>query len=130
MKRVLCFIAIGLMSVGMASAQTGWVYGTVVDGEGLPVEGARVSLRAEGICMAYVETNGDGEYEFIDVEVGLYTVRAGLQHVGNAVSEEFEVLEGEGTEVPELVLECGGGQGGNQHQRKFQHQQQHQGGGE
>ena len=123
MKRILCLIAIGMMSLGM-TAQAAMVYGTVVDGDGVAVEAAHVSLRLDGVCVT-VDTNVDGYYEFLDVADGEgYTVKARLETVGNATSEPFDI-EGEDYEVPELVLGTGtGNQHQHQHRSKFQSQQQ------
>ena len=129
MKKVLCLLAIGLMGAGMASAQTGSVAGMVIDGEALPVEGARVSLHAETSCVAYVFTGPDGLYLFEEVPVGIYTVKAGKPHVGNASIEGIEVLDGQTTLVPDLTLECGGGGGNGPYTYKYQHQHSQQNGG-
>ncbi len=132
MKRFLGLATVSLMlCLGVAAAQTGTVTGVVLDGEGLPVEEARVSLHQDGACLGYVYTGTDGAYVFEEVEVGVYTVRAGKPQVGSAYIEGIEVLEGETTVVPDLVLECGGGgSGGNQHQHKnqYKHQNQYSGG--
>jgi hypothetical protein len=129
MKKVLCLLAIGLMTAGMASAQTGSVAGLVIDGESMPVEGARVSLHAETSCVAYVFTGPDGQYLFEDVPVGIYTVKAGMPHVGNATIEGIEVLDGQTTQVPDLMLECGGGGGNGPYMNKHQHKHSQQNGG-
>ncbi len=128
MKKLLGTLAICLLTAGMAAAQTGSVTGLVVDDMGAPVEGARVSLHADGMCVAHMFTGADGTYLFEDVAVGIYTVKAGLKQVGNASIEGIEVLEGEVTQVPDLVLAGTGGGGSGPHGPKYKHQNQYGGG--
>lgn len=130
MKKVLGLLAICLLGVGMASAQTGGATGLVVDEAGAAVENARVSLQNETGCVANVFTNADGLYLFEEVPIGIYTVKAGLPQVGCAEIEGIEILEDEMTQVPDLVLVCaGGGGGGGHHGPKYYHRL-HYGGGE
>lgn len=130
MKKVLCLLAIGLLSAGVAVAQTGGVTGAVVDETGAAVENARVSLQNETGCVGFVLTDADGVYLFEEVPVGIYTVKAGLPQVGNASIDDIEVVEGLVTQVPDLVLVCGGGGGGGQgpHGPKYYHRFRYQGG--
>jgi hypothetical protein len=134
MKRILGLLAICMMAAGVAGAQTGSVTGLVVDEMGAAVEGARVSLHADGQCVGYVFTGADGAYLLEDVAAGVYTIKAGKPQVGNATLEDIEVLEGEITQVPDLVLSCSGGSGSGSgggsgpHGPKFKHQNQYGGG--
>ncbi len=136
MRKLLGLLAVCLMASGIAAAQTGSVTGMVVDGQGAAIEGARVALQAEGQCVAQVFTGADGVYLFDDVAVGIYTVKASKMQVGCASIEDVEVLEGQVTQVPDLVLGCGGGSGGGgggggscPHGGKEQHQEQNRFGG-
>ena len=128
MKKLLGTLAICLLTAGMAAAQTGSVTGLVVDELGAPIEGARVSLHADGICVAHMFSDADGTYLFEDVAVGIYTVKAGLKQVGNASIEGIEVFDGQLTTVDPLVLAGTGGGGSGPHGPKYKHQNQYGGG--
>jgi len=114
MRKVLLLSATLLLVVGLAAATgTGTVRGTVVDSDGVPVDGARVSLHAEdGTCWAYLYTEGDGAFVFDDVPVGSYLLVAAKKHVGSA-SEDVTVTDG-GIAVFDLVL-MGGAHAGQGH---------------
>ena len=71
-------IAIGL-SAACAAAQTptGSVVGTVIDAQGLAVQGATVVLTNEGTNYSYTTTSGsNGEYRFSGINEGHYSVAA------------------------------------------------------
>jgi len=127
MKKLLGTLAICLLTAGMAAAQTGSVTGRVVDETLTPVEGARVSLHADGICVAHMFSDADGAYLFEDVALGIYTLKAGLKQVGTASIEDFEVFEGPNP-APDLVLAGIGGGGSGPHGPKYKHQNQYGGG--
>ena len=112
-----------LVSAGPAFGQTGGVTGIVLDGEDNPVEEARVSLWLDGACQVYVLTGADGVFNFADVAVGTYDLKAGKRHLGNVILEAIEVIEGEVTDVGVIVLECTGPQGpGGPHKYMYQKQ--------
>ncbi len=122
MKKTLFLVLAGmLICATTAFAQTGSVIGTVVDSNGAPVADARVSLHQGDVCLLHVLTDADGQYEFSDVPVGIYLLKAGKPRVGNAVVEEVEVIEGQITEVPTITLT-----GSGPHGPKFQFQNEHQ----
>jgi hypothetical protein len=117
-RKNLLFAFIALLAFSVVCwSQTGTVNGTVTDDEGNLVENARVMLRSvEGGCgtCIFTTTDENGFYVFEDVEVGDYIARAMKHGVGRAVSDEFEVVEGQ-TVTVDLQLEghgCGGGGGG------------------
>ena len=105
MTRSLCVALIGsILLAGAAVAQTGGITGTVVDVQGNPVADARVSLWVGDDCSGRVMTDANGAYEFTDVPVGIYRIHAGKPRVGQGNLENVEVLPGEVTELPTIVL--------------------------
>jgi len=69
---------IGPLAVaGPASAQTptASIVGTVLDPQGLPVEGANVTLTNQGTNYAYnTTTSSTGAFQFSSIDSGLYRV--------------------------------------------------------
>jgi hypothetical protein len=114
MRRVLWAALAGLFILTLpALAQTGRIIGTVVDSGGAPVDGARVTLLQDGLCITNVTTNADGEFVFEAVDPGIYDLRVCKPRVGMATVEDIEVIDGQTTEVPPIELGgCGGGGGG------------------
>lgn len=101
----LLAIAFTLLFAGAAFAQTGGIVGLVTDCNGAPVEGARVSLWANGACTGTFAMSGpDGSFAFTDVAPGTYTVHAGKKNVGQARVENVVVYDGQVTNVGTLVL--------------------------
>jgi hypothetical protein len=101
-----------LLFSGAALAQTGVVMGTVVDSKGLPVEAARVSLWADGVCTGtFVMTDLAGLFVFENVAVGTYSIHAGKKTVGSVVLDGVVVSDGQVTDAGTLIL-VGKKQGG------------------
>jgi len=74
---VAVLLAYGLGFSGRASAQTptGSVVGTVVDPQGLPVEGAQVTLTNLNTNYPYSSTTGsNGGFQFVSIDYGFYSV--------------------------------------------------------
>lgn len=128
MKRFLGIAAVlCLVSAGAALAQVGGVTGLVVDRNGGPVEGAKVSLWLDNVCQGNVLTDAMGVFLFEEVAVGTYTVKAGKPKVGQAVLEGVVVVEGQVTDVGTLTLAGNGPNGPNgSHKNKYQQQNQYQ----
>src|ERR1700747_3173946 len=67
----------GLALVGRVSAQTptASIVGTVLDPQGLPVEGANVTLTNQGTNYTYkTTTSSTGAFQFSSIDSGLYRV--------------------------------------------------------
>jgi tetratricopeptide (TPR) repeat protein len=88
-RRVLLLACAVLAAVAMATPitaqSTGMVKGKVIDGKGLPVEGATVTIEfKDGIARTYtVKTNKKGEYTQIGLAPGNYKVTANKEKVGS-----------------------------------------------
>ena len=105
----LCAVAllVGYASSAFAQATTGELTGRVIDGAGAVVPGAAVTLRSgeTGLVRTAV-TNEGGEYLFVSVPPGRYTVEAELQ--GFKKVERPDVSIGVGTrQTLALTLEVG-----------------------
>src|SRR6188508_2418869 len=93
-RTFLALIASALLLPAMAFAQfdTSTVLGTVKDSSGAVVPGVTVTLKntATGITANAV-TDADGNYQFLNVRVGPYSVRAELQGFSTAEAKDVPV---------------------------------------
>jgi hypothetical protein len=92
--RLTTVLMICTLCPAMAAAQfdTATVLGTVSDASGSQVPGVTVTLRNvdTGIAASTV-TDQDGSYQFLNVRIGGYTVRAELAGFSTAVAENIKV---------------------------------------
>ena len=103
-KTVVGFVASMLLVASAAVAGTGALTGTVIDDQGQPVEGARVSLWVADQCVGYVLSNTGGMFLFDAVDEGTYTVRAGMMRVGKAQIDGVIVIADQTTDVGPITL--------------------------
>ena len=93
-RTFLAIIAAALLLPVPASAQfdTSTVLGAVHDSSGAVVPGATVTLKntATGITATAI-TDADGSYQFLNVRIGTYSVRAELQGFSAAEAKDFSV---------------------------------------
>ena len=93
-RTFLAIIAAALLLPVPASAQfdTSTVLGAVHDSSGAVVPGATVTLKntATGITAMAI-TDADGSYQFLNVRIGTYSVRAELQGFSAAEAKDFSV---------------------------------------
>jgi Carboxypeptidase regulatory-like domain len=109
-------VAIALIAwcaaAGPAAAQvsTGMVSGTVKDGSGAVIPGATVVLvnEAQGTKSAPTVTNAQGEYVFVNVGSGTYTLDVSLTGFKALTRKGVAVSSGDRLSIPTLVLEVGG----------------------
>ena len=89
---------VSIPALSYAQFDTATVLGTVHDSSGAVVPGATVTLRnvSTGITATTV-SDADGNYQFLNVRIGTYTVRAELQ--GFSVAEA-ENVAGHGQRAP------------------------------
>lgn len=131
MKRTLLALALlGSLVTGAALAQVGGIAGVVMDGSGVVVEGARVSLWQDDRCVGYVLTGADGIFLMEDVAVGLYSVKAAKPRVGQVTVDIVAVTEGQITDLGTLTLVGGGPHppnGGGKFQFQQEERYQHEG---
>jgi outer membrane receptor protein involved in Fe transport len=111
MKRLVQLsIALALLAccpIATAQFETATVLGSVHDATGAVVPGATVSLRNNetGISATAV-TDSVGNYQFLNVRIGFYTVRAEMQGFSVAVAENVKVTVNARQRV-DLVLQVG-----------------------
>jgi hypothetical protein len=78
--------------IALAQFDAATVLGTVIDATGAVVPGATVTLRNTdtGITATTV-TDGEGHYQFLNVRIGTYSLRAELQGFSAAIAEQISV---------------------------------------
>ena len=106
--RVVCAMALLLMCVGTARAQTGSsLSGVVVDGGGGIIPGATVSVKnaATGVTVETV-TNNAGAFSVPAIDVGTYTVTVSLTGFKTAVLNDVRIVTGTQTSI-KATLEIG-----------------------
>jgi hypothetical protein len=77
-----------------AQSPTGSIVGTVIDAQGLPIEGANVTLTNLGTNYNYTSaTSSNGAYQFQSIDYGLYRVSVTRQVGGeNRPSKSAKLL--------------------------------------
>jgi len=85
---VLCLLA----TTCFAQFETATVLGTVKDATGAVVAGAKVTLEnvKTGVTAA-VQTNDTGNFDFVNVQIGVYRVRAEAPGFTVSITENFAV---------------------------------------
>ncbi len=94
-------LALCVATAGVASAQvqSGSVSGAVRDAQGGVLPGVTVTLAGNGPTQTYV-TEGDGQYRFLNVPPGTYTVTANLQGFQTVIREGVVVAVGQSVALP------------------------------
>lgn len=82
----------------MAQLQSGNLYGTVVGPDGTPIPGVTVTLTGVGAPQTTL-TDEQGQFRFLGLSPGLYTVENQLEGFAPARQENIEVNVGRNTEV-------------------------------
>ena len=92
----------------MAQVPTGSIVGTVVDPQGLPVEGASVTLTNQGTNYLYrAVTGSNGGYQFRSIGDGMYLVSASKEGFKNAAVQNIKLDAATEYSVPPIKLEVG-----------------------
>jgi hypothetical protein len=95
-------LSIGLVLVSGAAfsqAVTGNVFGTVSDSEGSPLPGVTVTLSGVGAEKTQI-TDAQGQFRFLSLDPGLYTLKGNLEGFGSIEYPGIEVRIGRNTTVP------------------------------
>jgi hypothetical protein len=109
MKRFMLFVLLGglaLASAAHAQVQTGNVIGTVTDESGGALPGAMVTLSAPGLADTTQYTSATGEYRFIFIENGIYTLTVTLDGFQGYTEADFVVSVG-ATTARDVALNLG-----------------------
>jgi hypothetical protein len=101
----------GLASSGkvMGQAPTAAIVGTVLDPQGLPVEGANVTLTNQGTNYSYnTTTSSNGAFQFARLDPAVYRVTVTMASFRAAVVEGIKLDASTDYSVPPIKLEVGG----------------------
>jgi hypothetical protein len=98
--------ALALASPVGAQLSTGTIYGTVKDDQGGILPGATVTLAGPDRQMTFA-TGADGQYRFLSLPPGRYTLTVELAGFARFVRDDIQVVVGAEFEVP-VVLRVGG----------------------
>ncbi len=92
----------------MGQAPTASIVGTVLDPQGLPVEGANVTLTNQGTNYTYnTTTSSTGAFQFARMDSGLYRVTVTTPNFKVAVVENIKMDAATSYSVPPITLEVG-----------------------
>src|SRR6266849_29464 len=100
----------GLAVTGPVIAQTptASIVGTVLDPQGLPVEGANVTLTNQGTNYSYnTTTSSTGAFQFSSIDSGLYRVTVAATSFREAVVANIKMDASTSYSVPPIKLEVG-----------------------
>jgi hypothetical protein len=87
---------------------TASIVGTVLDSQGLPVEGATVTLTNPGTNYTYTTTTSStGAYQFARIDSGLYSVTVKATSFREAVVQNIKLDAAASYSVPPITLEVG-----------------------
>ena len=87
---------------------TGAIDGTVLDQQGLPVEGATVTLTNQGTNFKYTSvTASSGGYQFLRIDYGIYSVKVTKEGFRQDVVENIKLDASTTYSVPPIKLEVG-----------------------
>lgn len=103
----LVFICFGVANIA-AQEPFGSVAGTILDPQGAVVQGATVTVRnvATNTSRTAV-TNDDGQYRVLQLQPGIYEVRAAGANFKQSVNDKIQVQVGQ-TSSSDFTLEIGG----------------------
>jgi Carboxypeptidase regulatory-like domain len=110
LRYLLVALVCAALGVGaIAQAPTASIVGTVLDPQGLPVEGASVTLTNVGTNYSYTTaTSGAGAYQFSRIDAGVYRVTVSADGFRAAVVDGIKLDAASNYSVPPIKLEVGG----------------------
>src|SRR5260221_9462338 len=96
---VLCALVTSLLAVSAgAQSQTGNIYGNVKAPDGSVLPGVTITLTGVGAPQVFY-TDGQGNFRFINLSPGTYTVAGELEGYGKVVREHITVNVGRNADV-------------------------------
>jgi hypothetical protein len=105
---VLTLLLISCTVQVFAQSSTGSIVGTVVDSQGLPVEGATVTLTNQGTNYDYTSATGsNGGYQFNSIDYGYYRVSVNKQGFKGSAVNNIKLDAATQYSVPPITLEVG-----------------------
>lgn len=96
MKRVVLFFTFFCMLAGFGLAQqrTGNIYGSVADENKAPLPGILVTLSGDLVGKMTTITNNNGNFRFLSLSPGMYTVTAELEGFARLIRKNIRVQVG------------------------------------
>ena len=109
LRALLVVLVCAVLGAGaFAQAPTAAIVGTVLDPQGLPVEGAGVTLTNVGTNYTYTtETSSTGGYQFARIDAGVYKVTVTTASFRIAVVDGIKLDAATNYSVPPIKLEVG-----------------------
>ena len=102
--RLCVALCIALIAVGaFAQFQTGNIYGKVVAKDGSALPGVTVTLTGVGAPQTTI-TDAQGDYRFLNLSPGTYSVKAELAGFGTAARAGIGVRIGANADVSESAI--------------------------
>ena len=83
-------VVLAVAASGFAQVQTGNIFGKVVDADGATLPGVTVTLSGVGASQVFV-TDTEGNFRFLNLNPGFYTVSAELAGFGSVVRSGVQV---------------------------------------
>jgi hypothetical protein len=108
-RGLLVLLLCAVMGSGaFAQTPTGSISGTVLDSQGLPVEGANVTLSNQGTNYTYTATTSStGGFQFTRIDAGLYRLSVTTTSFREAIVTDIKVDAATNYSVPPIHLELG-----------------------
>jgi hypothetical protein len=109
LRVAMVFMVCALLGVTtFGQTPTAKVVGTVLDPQGLPVEGAKVTLTNQGTNYDYTTTTSSkGAFQFSNIDSGIYRVTVATDNFRVAVVENIKTDAATDYSVPPIKLEVG-----------------------
>ncbi len=109
LRVAMVFLVCAMLAVAaFGQAPTASIVGTVLDPQGLPVEGAKVTLTNQGTNYNYTTTTSStGAFQFARIDSGLYRVTVATDNFRVAVVENIKMDAATSYSVPPINLEVG-----------------------
>ncbi|MFC2161884.1 carboxypeptidase regulatory-like domain-containing protein [Acidobacteriota bacterium] len=108
MRKLLAFMFVCLLALPLAAQmRTGNLYGTVVDGDGVPLPGVNVTLTSTGGAPMTATTSNEGVFRFLSLPPsGNYEIKAELQGFKTKIEKVVRITIGQNTNMT-VVMEMG-----------------------
>jgi hypothetical protein len=94
----LAMLVFAIATSAFAQAQTGNIFGRVIDADGAALPGVTVTLSGIGATQVFV-TDSEGRFRFLSLSPGRYTVAAELAGFGSVVRTGVDVNVGRNTNL-------------------------------
>jgi hypothetical protein len=109
LRATLVFLICAMLGASaFGQSPTASIIGTVLDPQGLPVEGAKVTLTNQGTTYSYTTTTSStGGYQFLRIDSAVYSVTVTTDSFRIAVVQNIKLDAATDYSVPPIKLEVG-----------------------